>query len=153
MHVEIPGLYGLSNSNRDFSDSYYWGKNQFNTSFPMAMACYMRNRGIPAVYIRHAEEFATDISEITIDDPGHPGNPVDVTKKLRCLTTRERSLIQTYPENFILVGSKTDLEQIIGNAVPVNLARHVAQALIRWIGSQANRELFPTDGQYAARMQ
>ena len=67
-HVEMPGLYGLNNSNRNFSDSYYWGKNQFNTSFPMAMACYMRDCGIPAVYIRHAEEFAIDISEITIDD-------------------------------------------------------------------------------------
>ena len=51
--------------------------------------------------------------------PGHPGDPVGVTGKLRCLTTRERSLIQTYPKNFKLVGSKTDLEQIIGNAVPV----------------------------------
>ena len=84
--------------------------------------------------------------------PGHPGDPVSVTGKLRCLTTRERSLIQTYPKNFKLVGSKTNLEQIIGNAVPVNLARHVAQALIKRIESQVNRQPFLTDGQRAAQM-
>ncbi len=61
--------------------------------------------------------------------PGHAGDPVQVTKNLRPLTTKERSLIQTYPDEFRLVGCKTDLEQIIGNAVPVNLAKHVAKTL------------------------
>ncbi|MFM6530546.1 MAG: DNA cytosine methyltransferase, partial [Dolichospermum sp.] len=44
-----------------------------------------------------------------------------LTPDLRPLTTRERSYIQTFPDNFIFVGSKTDLEQMIGNAVPVKL--------------------------------
>ena len=65
--------------------------------------------------------------------PGHPGDTTRVTKELRSLTTKERSLIQTYPESFKLVGSKSNLEQIIGNAVPVNLARHVAEALMERI--------------------
>ncbi|TAG28275.1 MAG: hypothetical protein EAZ37_01995, partial [Burkholderiales bacterium] len=45
------------------------------------------------------------------------------------LTTRERATIQTFPENFHLVGSKTDVEQVIGNAVPVKLAQYVAERL------------------------
>jgi len=47
-----PSLYGITHSNRDFSDPYYWGKNQFNSSFPVALSCYMRDAGIKAVYLR-----------------------------------------------------------------------------------------------------
>jgi len=47
-----PALYGIKNSNRNFSDPYYWGKNQFNSSFPIALACYMRDSKINPVYVR-----------------------------------------------------------------------------------------------------
>jgi DNA (cytosine-5)-methyltransferase 1 len=52
---------------------------------------------------------------------------------VRPLTTKERSLIQTFPEHFILNGTKTDLEQIIGNAVPVKLAEFVAKCIKEYI--------------------
>lgn len=58
---------------------------------------------------------------------GHKNDPVPVTENLRPLTTYERSLLQTFPENFKWEGSKTALEQMIGNAVPVNLAYYVAE--------------------------
>lgn len=51
-----PSLYGIKHSNRDFSDAYYWGKNQFNSAFPVALACYMRDKGINAVYLRLDEQ-------------------------------------------------------------------------------------------------
>lgn len=47
-----PALYGITHSNRDFSDPYYWGKNQFNSSFPLALTCFMRDSGIDPVYLR-----------------------------------------------------------------------------------------------------
>jgi DNA (cytosine-5)-methyltransferase 1 len=63
---------------------------------------------------------------------GHKGDPVPVTHKgLRPLTTKERSLIQTFPEEWDLSGSKSDIEQIIGNAVPVNLACFIGKAIIQ----------------------
>jgi len=40
-----------------------------------------------------------------------------------------RSRIQTFPASFAFSGSKTDQEQMIGNAVPVNLARFVGAAI------------------------
>jgi len=48
-----PGLFGLSkeNSNRDFTKPATWGKNQFNTSFPVALACYMHAKRIDPVYL------------------------------------------------------------------------------------------------------
>ncbi len=63
-----PSLYGLTNSNRDFSSPYAWGKNQFNSSFPAALACYMRDQHIPAVFVRHDQKSSTTLSEISFDD-------------------------------------------------------------------------------------
>ncbi|MEX2606435.1 MAG: HindVP family restriction endonuclease [Kiritimatiellia bacterium] len=45
-------LYGITHSNRNFSDPFYWGKNQFNSSFPVALACYMRDQNIPGNYLK-----------------------------------------------------------------------------------------------------
>ena len=60
----------------------------------------------------------------------HPQDPVEITPNIRPLTTIERSYIQTFPETFIFEGSKTDLEQMIGNAVPVKLAEFVGKCMI-----------------------
>lgn len=53
--------------------------------------------------------------------------------EIRPLTTIERSYIQTFPENFVFTGTKTDLEQMIGNAVPVNLAKFIAESIQKFI--------------------
>lgn len=45
----------------------------------------------------------------------------------------ERALIQTFPVDFKWVGSKTEIEQMIGNAVPVKLAEFVAKILKSFI--------------------
>lgn len=58
----------------------------------------------------------------------HDLNAIDI-QSLRPLTTIERSYIQTFPQEFVFEGTKTDLEQMIGNAVPVNLAYFVATAI------------------------
>lgn len=70
--------------------------------------------------------------------PGHSGDPAPVTKKLRPLTTYERALIQTFPTSFEWLGSKTDIEQMIGNAVPVNLAAFVGKCLKDYILTNQN---------------
>lgn len=61
--------------------------------------------------------------------PGHPNDACEVNENLHALTTSERALIQTFPADYIWVGSKTDIEQMIGNAVPVNLAQYVAKVV------------------------
>lgn len=64
----MPGLYGISNSNRDFSNADCWGKNQFNSSFPVSLACYMRDKGIPAVYMGLNNDCTVIKSEISFDN-------------------------------------------------------------------------------------
>ena len=66
----------------------------------------------------------------------HSGDPVKSLEGIRPLTSRERSMIQTFPENFNFKGTKTSMEQMIGNAVPVNLGYYVADAIFRYSGEK-----------------
>ncbi len=68
----------------------------------------------------------------------HPGDPVDSLDGIRPLTSLERSMIQTFPEDFNFSGSKTNVEQMIGNAVPVNLGYYIADAILRYSGEAGN---------------
>lgn len=49
------------------------------------------------------------------------------------LTETELGLMQTFPVDFQWHGNKNDQHQMIGNAVPVNLAKFVAENLRRFI--------------------
>lgn len=69
------------------------------------------NRPIPSGYQIHANDAATSLDGV------------------RPLSTRERASIQTFPESFEFFGSRTEVEQMIGNAVPVNLAKFVGNAI------------------------
>lgn len=69
--------------------------------------------------------------------PGHSGDRSEINENVRSLTTLERALIQTFPDNIKLTGSKTELEQIIGNAVPVKLAEFVGNALSAYLAARA----------------
>ena len=46
-----PGLFGLNKTNRDFSLKETWGKNQFNSSFPAALCCFLASKNLPANYL------------------------------------------------------------------------------------------------------
>lgn len=59
----------------------------------------------------------------------HPNDPVSSLEGIRPLTTRERSMIQTFPPTYEFIGSKSEIEQMIGNAVPVNLGTFVANTI------------------------
>lgn len=114
-------------------------------------------------YYRHPRSYARR-GIFSIDEPsptirgvnrpvpkGYPGHEGDTRTKddatLRCLTTAERALIQTFPSTFQLPGTKTNVEQVIGNAVPVKLAEYVAHHLKNHIETSrthapAHRQLF-----------
>lgn len=77
------------------------------------------NRPIPPGYTIHANDAFKDLTAV------------------RPLTTIERSLIQTFPSSFKFKGTKTNLEQIIGNAVPVKLAQYVATGILKLFEEQS----------------
>lgn len=72
-----PRLFGLNHSNRDFSKPESWGKNQFNSSFPAALACYMSYKSLEPVYlylddqlvVNHGKLPVTEFLGINYDSP------------------------------------------------------------------------------------
>jgi len=59
----------------------------------------------------------------------HPGDASPIDPSIRPLSTHQRALIQTFPARHKFVGTKSDMDLMIGNAVPVELARFVADAI------------------------
>lgn len=66
---------------------------------------------------------------------GHCNDASEINEKVRPLTTLERAQVQTFPADFVWIGKKTDLEQIIGNAVPVKLAEFVGKSIQEYLSS------------------
>ena len=61
-------------------------------------------------------------------------NDKSASEDVRALSYKERALIQTFPETFQWPKlSKSDLEQMIGNAVPVNFAKNIGLALLDYM--------------------
>lgn len=143
-------LVGKLNAKDGFFDDYFL-RNQ--ASREMTMRDYFGNTlGIEAYY-RHPRSYARR-GIFSIDEPSptirgvnrpmpngyqlHHNDPVKSLANIRPLTTMERSEVQTFPHDFIWVGSKTNVEQMIGNAVPVNLAMFVGKAIVSYIEEHAS---------------
>jgi len=60
---------------------------------------------------------------------GKPHEWKSTPKHLRRLTVNEALLLQTFPKDFVIKGSKSSAYRLIGNAVPCLLAETVAKAL------------------------
>lgn len=115
----------------------------------MTVAEYFGNRMSIRYYYRHPRSYVRR-GIFSVDEPSptirgvnrpmpkgyqlHPGDPVSSLEGIRPLNTRERSEIQTFPPDFTFSGSKTDQEQMIGNAVPVNLGRFVGECIMEYAG-------------------
>ena len=113
----------------------------------MTMRDYFENRLEIDHYYRHPRNYNRR-GIFSMDEPsptvrgvnrpipaGYKGHSADTTilsEKVRPLTTRERAMVQTFPEEFKLPKTKTDTEQLIGNAVPVNMANFVAKCLLEY---------------------
>jgi DNA (cytosine-5)-methyltransferase 1 len=138
-------LVGRKNSNDNFLNPYFL-KNQ--SKHPMTLHDYFGNSLGIEYYYRHPRSYARrGIFSIYEPSPtirgvnrpvpngylGHKGDPVSISENIRPLTTEERSQIQTFPKKFVFNGNKTEIEQIIGNAVPVKLGEFVANCIREYI--------------------
>jgi DNA (cytosine-5)-methyltransferase 1 len=119
------------------------------TSKPMTIRDYLSDTLNLQYYYRHPRSYARR-GIFSIDEPSptirgvnrpippnyqlHSGDPDNIDlATVRPLSTLERSYLQTFPESFKFFGTKTDLEQMIGNAVPVNMAKFVASVIVKYI--------------------
>lgn len=138
-------MVGTLGEQDGFFDAYF-RKNQ--SAKEMTMRDFFGNSLGIEYYYRHPRSYARR-GIFSIDEPSptvrgvnrpmpsgyvlHHNDPVKSLENIRPLTTLERSEVQTFPKDFMWIGSKTNVEQMIGNAVPVNLARFVALAIKEYI--------------------
>ena len=118
---------------RDLQDSpttlrEYFGDG-LNTDYYFRVPTNYKRRGVfsvdsPSMTIRAVDR------PIPPGYPRHPEDPVAIEEGVRAFTIEERKRIQTFPDNFVLQGSNTNKNKMVGNAVPPLMARYVANAVI-----------------------
>lgn len=66
--------------------------------------------------------------------PGYSRHPNDAAdyRTVRALAPEERARIQTFERDFQFLGPASQRDIMVANAVPVQLARHVAEAIMRF---------------------
>lgn len=113
---------------------------------PLTVKKYLGNKIDIQYYYRHARSYARR-GIFSVEEPSptirgvnrpvppkykfHIGDAIKDLSVVRPLSTKERALIQTFPSNFKWgTATKSTLEQIIGNAVPVNLAKFVGESIL-----------------------
>ncbi|MBQ9207397.1 MAG: DNA cytosine methyltransferase [Treponema sp.] len=127
---------------------------------PMTVADYFGGKLDIKYYYRHPRSYVRR-GIFSVDEPSptirgvnrpmpegyklRPNDPVQSKEGVRPLTTKERSMIQTFPEDFVFIGSKTNQEQMIGNAVPVNLGKFIAQTMINYMKNEEIKNNFFSD--------
>ncbi len=145
------GELGLSTSVDSRSLASYLDNNLIIE--PMTVRDYFGDSLDVAHYYRHPRNYSRR-AVFSIDEPSptvrgvnrpipktyktHPKDTASISKEVRPLTTLERSYLQTFPKNFHFDGSKTDLEQMIGNAVPVKQAEYIAHCIDAYISEKRN---------------
>lgn len=94
---------------------------------------YMHPRSYNRRGIFSIDEPSATIRGVNRPMPGnyrkHPADKTSDFRKVRALTSTERALIQSFPGSYIFKGTKSAIEQMIGNAVPVRLAEYVASVI------------------------
>lgn len=138
-------MVGKLNEKDGFFDSFF---ERHQANIEMTMRNYFGDSlGIDAYY-RHPRSYARR-GIFSMDEPSptirgvnrpmpngyklHHNDPVDSLEGIRPLTTLERAEVQTFPPDFIWTGNKTNIEQMIGNAVPVKLAEYIGTAIKEYL--------------------
>lgn len=114
---------------------------------PMTVRDYLGNRLGTEYYYMHPRSYARR-AVFSIDEPAatirginrpipanykkHHADAASISEGVRALTAKERSYLQSFPEDFKIPGSKTNVELAIGNAVPPALAEHIARLIISY---------------------
>lgn len=112
------------------------GGGRFSLPPELELPCHKGTNAYPDVYGRMrwddiAPTLTTGCTDITRGRFMHPTDN-------RAITLREAARLQTFPDTFVFTGNAGDIAQQIGNAVPVNLAYVMGNAIIHHLQNIRN---------------
>ncbi|MDR2772171.1 MAG: DNA cytosine methyltransferase [Elusimicrobiota bacterium] len=103
------------------------GENAFTANIPKKYQLNVAGAKISQIYKR----LDPTKPAYTITGSGGGGTHVYHWSEDRALTNRERARLQTFPDDFIFIGSKESVRKQIGMAVPVDGARIIFEAILK----------------------
>lgn len=103
------------------------GQNVWNAALPEHLKLNVKGARLSQIYKRLHPDFPA----YTITGSGGGGTHGYHWEEPRALTNRERARIQTFPDNFIFIGSKESVRRQIGMAVPPKLSEQIFCAILK----------------------
>lgn len=103
------------------------GENVWNAQLPDHLKLKVKGAKLSQIYRR----LHPDKPSYTITGSGGGGTHVYHYNEPRALTNRERARIQTFPDNFVFIGSKESVRKQIGMAVPPKLSQIIFESILK----------------------
>lgn len=103
------------------------GENAFNANLPKELELNVKGAKISQIYKRlHPEK-----PSYTVTGSGGGGTHVYHWSENRALTNRERARLQTFPDDFMFLGSKESVRKQIGMAVPSKGVKVIFDSILK----------------------
>ena len=103
------------------------GENAFTADIPECLKLNISGAKISQIYKRLDPEKPA----YTVTGSGGGGTHIYHWEEPRALTNRERARLQTFPDDFVFVGSKESVRKQIGMAVPCRGAQIIFEAILK----------------------
>lgn len=102
------------------------GENAFTANLPPELQLNVRGARISQIYKRLDPQKPS----YTVTGSGGGGTHIYHWDQPRALTNRERARLQTFPDNYVFMGSKESVRRQIGMAVPCRGAKIIFEAIL-----------------------
>jgi len=102
------------------------GENAWSENIPKELRLNVKGARLSTIYKR----LHPDKPSYTVTGSGGGGTHIYHWEEPRALTNRERARLQTFPDDFIFIGSKESIRKQIGMAVPPEGIKIIFQAIL-----------------------
>jgi DNA (cytosine-5)-methyltransferase 1 len=103
------------------------GENAWNANLPPHLRLNVKGAKLSQIYKR----LEPDKPSYTVTGSGGGGTHIYHWEENRALTNREKARLQTFPDDFIFVGSKESVRKQIGMAVPCQGSKIIFSAILK----------------------
>ncbi len=115
------------------------GENAFTANLPDHLTMNVNGATISQIYKR----LDPDKPAYTVTGSGGGGTHVYHWKEPRALTNRERARLQTFPDDFIFIGSKESVRKQIGMAVPPKGVIIIFESILKTLAGVKYKHITP----------